>query len=124
MDIAWAFSIYLEAVAIFPQLIVLHRMQKIENLTTYYIFFLGALASWSLATVVCENHVRTFVVVGLYKVFYVLNWVWRILHDPTYTDWIVWIAGVIQVLLYVDFFINFYRAKKEGMDKDVLLGGI
>ena len=41
MELSWAFSIYLEAVAIFPQLIVLHRMQKIENLTTYYIFFLG-----------------------------------------------------------------------------------
>jgi hypothetical protein len=60
---------------------------------------------------------------GMYKVFYVLNWIWRLLHDPLYTDWIVWIAGIIQVLLYIDFFINFYKAKKEGMDKDVLLGG-
>lgn len=100
MELSWAFSIYLEAVAIFPQLLVLHRLQKIENLTTYYMFFLG-----------------------LYKVFYVLNWIWRILHDPNYTDWIVWIAGIVQVLLYVDFFINFYQAKKEGMDKDVILDG-
>ena len=60
---------------------------------------------------------------GLYKVFYVLNWIWRMLHDPHYTDWIVWIAGFVQVLLYIDFFINFYKAKKEGMDKDVILGG-
>lgn len=56
--------------------------------------------------------------------FYVLNWIWRMIHDPNYTDWIVWIAGFVQVLLYIDFFINFYKAKKEGMDKDVLLGGI
>ena len=50
LELSWAFSIYLEAVAIFPQLIVLHRMQKIENLTTYYIFFLGAygpMAAWA-----------------------------------------------------------------------------
>ena len=44
------------------------------------------------------------------------------MHDPSYTDWIVWIAGFVQVMLYVDFFINFYKAKKDGMDKDVILG--
>ena len=60
LELFWAFSIYLEAVAIFPQLIVLHRMQKIENLTTYYIFFLGAFA----LLVGLESHVC-----GVFDVF-------------------------------------------------------
>lgn len=48
----WTFSIYLEAVAILPQLIVLQRYREVENLTGHYIFFLGA-----------------------YRALYILNWV-------------------------------------------------
>lgn len=48
----WTFSIYLEAVAILPQLIVLQRYSVVENLTGHYIFFLGA-----------------------YRGLYILNWV-------------------------------------------------
>ena len=33
LQVLWTFSIYLEAVAIFPQLFVLHRTSKIENFT-------------------------------------------------------------------------------------------
>jgi hypothetical protein len=48
----WTFSIYLEALAILPQLIVLQRYREVENLTSNYIFFLGA-----------------------YRALYILNWV-------------------------------------------------
>ncbi len=37
----WTFSIYLESVAILPQLVMLQRGQNIDNLTGNYVFLLG-----------------------------------------------------------------------------------
>ncbi|XP_022868516.1 ER lumen protein-retaining receptor-like [Olea europaea var. sylvestris] len=39
--ILWAFSLYLEAVAILPQLVLLQRTRNIDNLTGQYVFFSG-----------------------------------------------------------------------------------
>jgi ER lumen protein retaining receptor len=40
-QVMWTFSLYLEAVAILPQLILLQRTRNIDNLTGQYIFLLG-----------------------------------------------------------------------------------
>ena len=40
-QVLWTFSIYLEAVAILPQLVVMQRTQNIDNLTGNYVFLLG-----------------------------------------------------------------------------------
>ena len=40
-EILWAFSIYLEAVAILPQLVLLQRTKNVDNLTGNYVFLLG-----------------------------------------------------------------------------------
>lgn len=98
MEVLWTFSIYLESVAIFPQLFVLHRTSKIENFTSHYVMFLG-----------------------LYRALYILNWVYRYFTEFYYRQWIVWIAGIIQTALYVDFFIHYVKAKREGFDKPVVL---
>lgn len=41
MQILWTFSVYLEAVAILPQLYLLQRVTDIDNYTGYYILMLG-----------------------------------------------------------------------------------
>ena len=41
VQLLWTFSIYLEAVAILPQLVLLQRTQNIDNLTGNYVFLLG-----------------------------------------------------------------------------------
>lgn len=41
LQVLWTFSIYLEAVAILPQLVLLQRTKNVDNLTGQYIFFLG-----------------------------------------------------------------------------------
>eukprot|EP00884_Botryococcus_braunii_P022670 jgi/Botrbrau1/9087/Bobra.178_2s0018.2 len=41
LEVLWTFSIYLEAVAILPQLVLLQRTQNIDNLTGNYVFLLG-----------------------------------------------------------------------------------
>ncbi|XP_071938244.1 ER lumen protein-retaining receptor isoform X2 [Coffea arabica] len=47
-EVMWAFSIFLEAVAILPQLVLLQRTRNIDNLTGQYVFLLGLKPSlWS-----------------------------------------------------------------------------
>ena len=89
-EILWTFSIYLEAVAIFPQLVLMQRTQNIDNLTGNYVFLLG-----------------------LYRGLYILNWVWRYFTEPGYRQWLVWTSGVVQTLLYADFFYYYLECWKS-----------
>mmetsp|Transcript_899 Transcript_899/g.3270 ORF Transcript_899/g.3270 Transcript_899/m.3270 type:complete len:198 (-) Transcript_899:402-995(-) len=69
-EILWTFSIYLEAVAILPQLVLLQRTKNVDNLTGNYVFALGA-----------------------YRALYLVNWVYRYFTEPGYRQWIVWVSG-------------------------------
>lgn len=40
-QVLWTFSIYLEAVAILPQLVMLQNSGNVDILTGHYVFFLG-----------------------------------------------------------------------------------
>jgi len=92
IDLLWTFSIYLEAIAILPQLIVLQRYREVENLTGNYIFFMGA-----------------------YRALYILNWIYRARNEPYYQHhYIVYFCGVLQTLLYVDFFYYYVKSKAAG----------
>lgn len=91
MELLWTFSIYLEAVAIMPQLVILTRYGDVENLTAHYVFSLGA-----------------------YRALYILNWIYRYYHEPFYSAWIVWIAGMVQTALYLDFFYYYAKSKWKG----------
>ncbi|XP_062010741.1 ER lumen protein-retaining receptor-like [Rosa rugosa] len=43
-EVMWSFSLFLEAVAILPQLVLLQRTRNIDNLTGQYVFLLGLAA--------------------------------------------------------------------------------
>ena len=87
MELLWTFSIYLESIAILPQLIVLQRYGEVENLTGNYIFFMGA-----------------------YRALYILNWIYRANTEKNYRHhWVVYICGVLQTLLYADFFYYYFK---------------
>ncbi|XP_038892453.1 ER lumen protein-retaining receptor A [Benincasa hispida] len=89
-EIFWAFSIYLEAVAILPQLVLLQRSGNVDNLTGHYVFFLGA-----------------------YRALYILNWIYRYFTDIHFNRWIACIAGLVQTALYADFFYYYYISWKN-----------
>lgn len=92
MDLLWTFSIYLESIAILPQLIVLQRYREVENLTGNYVFFMGS-----------------------YRFLYILNWIYRSYHEPYYQHhFVVYFCGVLQTLLYVDFFYYYVKSKAKG----------
>ena len=86
-ELLWTFSIILESIAILPQLIVLQRYREVENLTGNYIFFMGA-----------------------YRFLYILNWIYRSQTEKNYKHhWVVYICGVLQTLLYADFFYYYFK---------------
>jgi len=115
----WTFSIYLEAVAILPQLWVVHEYASqtrgfVENLTSHYVFTLGA-----------------------YRALYMINWIYRYATEDNYVQvkktcwmlfsffghdhhtcfflqWIVWISGLVQTIIYCDFFYYYVIAMRSG----------
>jgi ER lumen protein retaining receptor len=89
-EVFWAFSIYLETVAILPQLVLLQRSGNVDNLTGQYVLFLGA-----------------------YRAFYVLNWIYRYFTESHYFRLIPWIAGLVQTALYADFFYYYFLSWKN-----------
>lgn len=52
-QILWTFSIYLEAVAILPQLVLLQRTQNVDNMTGNWIFLLGCGRCTHIVLVMC-----------------------------------------------------------------------
>jgi len=93
VEILYTFSIYLEAVAILPQLFLLQRTGEVEAMTSHYIVALGG-----------------------YRFFYLLNWIYRLATEDGYgaSHWLVWISGLIQTALYIDFFYYYVVSKWYG----------
>lgn len=79
-QIMWTFSIYLESVAIMPQLFMLSRTGSAETITAHYLFALGS-----------------------YRALYILNWIFRY-YTESFLDPIAVVAGIVQTVLYADFF--------------------
>ncbi|CAH0045218.1 unnamed protein product [Clonostachys solani] len=91
-EISWAFSIWLESVAILPQLFMLQRTGEAETITTHYLFALGS-----------------------YRALYIPNWIYRYFSEPDHhPDWIAILAGIVQTVLYSDFFYIYYTKVMKG----------
>ncbi|KAJ3163458.1 endoplasmic reticulum retention protein [Geranomyces michiganensis] len=91
IEIFWSFSIWLEAVAILPQLFQLTRTGEAETITTHYLFALGA-----------------------YRGLYILNWIYRYFTENGHVEWIPVIAGIVQTALYCDFFYVYVTRVLKG----------
>lgn len=63
---------------------MLQRTGEAETITTHYLFALG-----------------------LYRALYIPNWLYRYFAEG-YVDPIPWVAGMIQTILYSDFFWIYY----------------
>lgn len=74
VQLLWMSSIYLEAVAILPQLTLLMRTENIDNLTGNYVFLLGA-----------------------YRALYILNWIYRYFTETHYQHWL---GAIPRVLIH------------------------
>lgn len=90
LEIMWTFSIYLESVSILPQLFMISKTGEAETITTHYLFFLG-----------------------LYRALYLMNWIWRFYFEGFF-DMIAIVAGVVQTILYCDFFYLYVTKVLKG----------
>jgi ER lumen protein retaining receptor len=90
LEILWAFSIWLESVAILPQLFMLQRTGEADTITVHYLFALG-----------------------IYRALYIPNWVWRYFAEGWF-EAIPVLAGIVQTVLYSDFFWIYYTKVMKG----------
>ena len=93
LEVLWTFSIYLEAVAIIPQLTLVIKNGEVESTIFYYICILCA-----------------------YRAFYIVNWIWRYYAENFY-DKIAITSSCVETLLYMPFFYLYHRKviKEEDM---------
>ncbi|XP_033630168.1 ER lumen protein-retaining receptor 2 [Asterias rubens] len=90
LEILWTFSIYLESVAILPQLFMISKTGEAESITSHYLFALGA-----------------------YRALYIVNWVYRFYFEGFF-DLIAIVAGCVQTILYCDFFYLYITKVMQG----------
>ncbi|GBE80778.1 ER lumen protein-retaining receptor [Sparassis crispa] len=89
-EVLWSFSIFLESVAILPQLFMLQRTGEAETITTHYLAALGA-----------------------YRALYIPNWIYRYFTEDL-VDPIAVTAGLVQTGLYLDFFYVYVTKVLQG----------
>ncbi|RCN27170.1 ER lumen protein retaining receptor [Ancylostoma caninum] len=94
MEVMWTFSIYLESVAIMPQLFMLSRTGNAETITAHYLFALGS-----------------------YRALYIVNWIFRY-YTENFFDPIAVVAGIVQTVLYADFFYLYVTRGESYMHKE------
>lgn len=90
LEVLWTFSIYLESVAILPQLFLVSKTGEAESITSHYLFALGS-----------------------YRALYILNWIYRYVAESHY-DLIAIFAGIVQTILYCDFFYLYITKVMKG----------
>ena len=51
---------------------------------------------------------------GTYRGLYIINWIYRYMTELHYHDPISWGAGLVQTVLYIDFFYYYVKARYLG----------
>lgn len=82
MEVLWTFSQYLEALAIVPQIYLISKARKVERIVVIYVTALS-----------------------IYRCLYLLNWIYRYNYEGHY-DSISIVGGLVQTVLYCDFFVK------------------
>ncbi|XP_062508620.1 ER lumen protein-retaining receptor 2-like [Corticium candelabrum] len=90
VEILWTFSIYMESLAILPQLFMISKTGQAETITSHYLFALG-----------------------LYRGLYLVNWIFRY-YTEGFFDLIAIVAGAVQTVFYCDFFYLYITKVLKG----------
>ena len=93
--LTWSFSLWLESVAVFPQITII---SKSNGTLAYIAHYLAAL--------------------GSYRFFYIILWIYRYTKYKT-LSWVSITSGVLQVALYADFFYLYIKNYKQFIQSDL-----
>jgi len=97
LEILWTFSEFVEGFAMVPQYIFCYRARGNKDWgASLYVMCLGG-----------------------YRVFYALNWIYKKIQMPHYSDVQSWMGGVVEILFFVDF-LN-YRFTGNSMLRSMVL---
>eukprot|EP00931_Biecheleriopsis_adriatica_P077168 TRINITY_DN5078_c0_g1_i1.p1 TRINITY_DN5078_c0_g1~~TRINITY_DN5078_c0_g1_i1.p1 ORF type:complete len:291 (-),score=50.71 TRINITY_DN5078_c0_g1_i1:113-985(-) len=81
LEILWTFSEFIEGFAMVPQYIFCYREKVNKDVgTSLYVVMLGG-----------------------YRVFYALNWIYKKINMPRYSDIQSWIGGLVEIMFFLDF---------------------
>jgi len=81
LEVLWTFSEFIEGFAMVPQYIFCYRERGQRD--------------WGAGLYVVS--------LGGYRVFYALNWIYKKIQMPHYSDIQSWIGGIIEIIFFVDF---------------------
>ncbi|GAA5900859.1 uncharacterized protein JCM6883_004679 [Sporobolomyces salmoneus] len=95
-EVLWTFSIYLEAVAILPQLFLTYKLRHDNER--------GPLIEPADGD---DGFVEYLVLMSSYRAFYIANWIHRYLNEQ-FVDPISMYGGLVQTGFYVAFFVLYY----------------
>ncbi len=90
-----SYSLWLESLAIFPQIAIVARDNGAERFIAHYLAALGS-----------------------YRFFYVVLWIYRYVVFK-YILWDAILAGIIQVLLYSDFFYVYIKNVRSNFTSEL-----
>ena len=93
--LVWSFSVWLESVAVFPQISIIAKTNGVFTYTAHYLAALGS-----------------------YRFFYVLLWIYRYIKYGRIL-WVSIFSGILQVLLYADFFYLYIKNVGKMVSSDL-----
>merc|ERR1719379_1978269 len=83
LETLWTFSEFIEGFAMVPQYIFCYRDRA------------SAQRDWGVSIYV--------IALGGYRVFYALNWIYKKIQMPHYSDIQSWIGGIVEIVFFIDF---------------------
>jgi ER lumen protein retaining receptor len=92
----WAFSLWAEALAVLPQMILLGRSERVEGLIREHLFFMS-----------------------IYRILYLFNWFYQFIHNRGPKYHVIYVASVLQTVIYADYIYVYCRAKVKGQELDL-----
>lgn len=82
LEVLWTFSEFIEGFAMVPQYVFCYRERSGQR-------------DWGAGLyVIC---------LGGYRVFYAMNWIYKKIQMPHYSDVQSWIGGIIEIIFFIDF---------------------
>ena len=93
--LTWSFSLWLESVAVFPQISIIAKTNGVFSYTAHYLAALGS-----------------------YRFFYILLWIYRYIKQGRVL-WVSVFSGILQVLLYADFFYLYIKNVGKMVSSDL-----
>ncbi|URE22780.1 ubiquitin carboxyl-terminal hydrolase [Musa troglodytarum] len=94
-------------------LLKIHTIKSCAGKSQLFFFFFFSGFSWTLS----GEQIRDDFGVRAYRAFYIFNWIYRYFTEPHYVHWITWISGLVQTLLYADFFYYYFNRGRRARSR-------